>query len=279
MRQLMHILGVGAIAALLSACVTDYTGWPEHQTESEAKLWGQEVAASMGDPSVDGTFVPTVRYDCRGDGQDCTYNLTTYRNPVFGAFSRDGIVDRDGDEIQGRAGSLAAAPADPQGQFQPAYTWVDTDYSDCQFFDNLKQNFLKFDPAVAVCFTAPVEEIDKDLDLQEEFGSLGDLFSQIWSGALNDSFTLELTAVKLDGTSIPLENSVTIEASHNGIRPHSIAIDLTTPGGQELIQAILDNTQHGVPVSVGASFAGGMQVDLPSITVFAFDHDVLSAAL
>jgi hypothetical protein len=279
MRPLTKMLGVLAGAAVLSACITDYAGWPEHNTQAEAKFWGQEIAVSSGDPTTDGTFAPTVKYDCRGVGQDCTYYLTTYRNAVFGAFSRDGIVDRDGDDIQGSQGSLTSAPATPAGQFFKAYTWLDTDFTACQFFDNLRQNFLKFPPAVAVCFTAPTEEVDKDLDIQEQFGSLGDLFGQIWSGALGSSFTLELTAVELDGVSIPLANALTIDMAHNGIRPHSFAIDLTTPGGQDLIRAILDNTQHRVPVTLGATFNGGMHFSMPVMMSFAFDHDRLSAGL
>lgn len=279
MRTLTKMLGVVAGAAVMSACLTDYAGWPEHNTQAEAKVWGSEVAASMGDPSVDGTFVPTVKYDCRGVGQDCTYYLTTYRNAVFGAFSRDGIIDRDGDDIQGSQGSLTSAPAEPAGQFFKAYTWIDTDYTACQFFDNLRQNFLKFDPAVAVCQTAPSEEVDKDLDIQEQFSSLGDLFNQIWSGALGKTFTLELTAIQLDGVSIPLANTLSIGMGHNGVRPHSFAIDLTTPGGKDLIRAILDNTTDGVPVSVGASFNGGMQLNMPIHMSFAFNHERLAAGL
>jgi hypothetical protein len=278
MRVLTKMLGVAATAAVLAACVTDYGGWTEHNTQAEAKLWGNEVAVSSGQPDVDGTFVPTVKYDCRGKGTDCTKYLFTYRNEVFGAFSRDGIVDRDGDDIQGSQGSLTSAPATPAGQFFKAYTWID-EAPDCQFFDNLWQNFLKFPPQVAVCFFGASEEVDKDLDIQEQFGSLGDLFGQIWSGALAGSFTLELTAVKLNGVSIPLENAFSIGMAHNGIRPHSIALDLTTPGGKDLIRAILANTEDRVPVTLGAIFNGGMEIDMPVLMAFAFDHEALAAGL
>lgn len=279
MKRLATVLGIGATAVILSGCVTDYVGWPERNTQAEAKLLGQEVAASMGDPSVDGTFVPTVRYDCRGAGIDCTYHLTTLRNPVFGAFSRDGTVDRDGDNILGNRGSLTTAPATPAGRFRKAYTWIDNDPTACQFFDNLRQNFLRFPPAVAVCFNAPVEEVDQDLELQEDFSDLGDFFSQILSGSLERSFAVELTAIELDGVSIPLDNSLTIDMAHNGMRPHSYAIDLTTPGGQDLVHAILNNTEDGVPVEVGATFSGGMHFSLPVIISLAFDHERLAAAL
>ncbi len=278
MQRLTKMLGVLATAAVLSACITDYGGWPEHNTQAEAKFWGNEIAISSGQPEVDGTFAPTVKYDCRGQGTDCTKYLFTYRNAVFAAFSRDGIVDRDGDDIQGSQGSLTAAPATPAGQFFKAYTWID-EAPGCQFFDNLWQNFLKFAPQVAVCIGGPAEEVDKDLDIQEQFGSLGDLFGQIWSGALAGSFTLELTAIELDGVSIPLDNPLSIGMAHNGIRPHSFALDLTTPGGKDLIRAILNNTADGVPVTLGASFDGGMRFTMPVLMSFAFNHEALAGAL
>ena len=279
MSRFTTMLGAVVGAVALSGCLTDYAGWPEHNTQAEAKLWGQEVAVSTGIPAEEGTYVPTVKYDCRGLGQDCTYYLFTYRNAVFGAFSRDGIIDRDGDDIQGSQGSLTSAPATPAGQFFKAYTWRDTDYTSCQFFDNLWQNFLKIDPQVAVCNTAPIEEVDKDLDIQAQFNSLGDLFSQIWSGALGKSFTIDMNAIEIDGVSIPLNNTLSIAMSHNGIRPYGFAIDLTTPGGKEFIQALLDNTTDGVGVSLGAMFDGGMHFTMPLLMKFAFNHERLAAAL
>jgi hypothetical protein len=280
MQRLTLALGVGVLAVTSFGCVTDYVGWSEHNTQAEAKLWGQEASVqTLPEPDpTDGTYAPTVKYDCRGKDQACKVYLTTYRNAVVGAFSRDGIVDRDGDDIQGSQGSLTAAPATPAGQFFKAYTWIDTQPG-CQFFDNLRQNFLKVTPGIAICFTAPSEEIDKDLDIQEQFGSLGDLFSQIWSGALAGQFTIEMTAITLDGVSIPLDNAFSIGMAHNGIRPHSFALDLTEPGGQDLIRAILDNTADGVPVSLGATFNGGMHFSMPSMMSFAFNHERLAAGL
>ncbi len=138
---------------------------------------------------------------------------------------------------------------------------------------------MKFPPQVAVCLGGGFEEVDKDLDIQEQFGSLGDLFGQIWSGALAGNFTLELTAIELDGVSIPLDNPLSIGMAHNGLRPHSFAIDLTTPGGKDLIRAILNNTADGVPVTLGASFDGGMRFTMPVLMSFAFNHEALAAGL
>lgn len=278
MGRLALAFAVSVLAVVSFGCVTDYVAWPEHNTQAESKLWGQEVSVSSGNPATDGTYAPTVKYDCRGKGQACTVYLFTYRNPVFGSFSRDGIIDRDGDDIQGSQGSLTAAPATPAGKFSKAYTWIDNQ-AGCQFFANLWQNFLKSPPQVAVCFTAPVEEVDKDLDIQADFGSLGDLFEQIWSGTLASSFTVDMTAVELDGLVYPLNNPLTIELAHNGIRPHSIAIDVTTPGGKDFIQTVLAHTQDGVPVSIAGHFNGGMRFALPAIMSMVFDHEQLAEAL
>ncbi|NIN48508.1 MAG: hypothetical protein GTN62_00095 [Gemmatimonadales bacterium] len=273
-KKIATALSVAATAVFLAGCVTDYVGWAEHQTQSEAKLWGQEVAVSTGIDQETGTYAPTVKYDCRGQGSACSVFLVTYRNPVFGAFSRDGIVDRDGEDIQGNAGSLTAAPATPAGQFHKAYTWSDN-AAGCQFFSNLKQNFLRIAPAIAFCFTAPSEEIDKDLDLHEDFGDLGQLFAGIWSGVVGRGFSIEMTSIELNGISYELGSPLSIDMAHNGLRPMSFAMDLTTPGGKALIQAILENTNHGEPVTLAANFSGGMRVALPVIMAVAFNHDRL----
>src|SRR5918998_819919 len=122
---------VVAIAAipLTAGCVSDYRGWLGHMTESEAKLWGNEASLIVTpDPEgFSGTYAPTVKYDFRGyravptEAQcpsispdpanppaACTYpdeiDINIYYNPTVGAFSRDGCVDRDGDDLQQRPG-------------------------------------------------------------------------------------------------------------------------------------------------------------------------------
>jgi len=100
---------IGAMTVVAIGCaLTDYGGFPGHTTQSEAKLWGKEVAFSGFGGDFDGTYSYTAKY---ANGYPVTIN--SYRNAVVGAFSRDGIVDRDGDDIQGRGGSLTAFPATP----------------------------------------------------------------------------------------------------------------------------------------------------------------------
>lgn len=272
MKHRLLIVGIAAMALVSIGCaITDYEGHANHQTESEAKLWGYEIAfTGTGDPELEGTYSYSVKYDNRG-GRDTNLRIYTYRNPVPGSFSRDGQIDRDGDEIQGREGILG-------GKFWPQWTVTDP-FSGCQFALNRIQSHRNAPPPpIQLCDTA-TEEIDKDLDLQASFASTGDLLGQIWTGALDNGFTLELTGITLGGVNVPLSTPLSINAKANGIRPTQLSIDLSQPGGAALIQAVLNNTSHGVYVPVGLQFNGGMSLDLPSRTTWAFNHDTLWSLL
>jgi hypothetical protein len=285
-RRFWLTLTVIAMASLAFGCaITDYRGYLEHHTESEARLWGQEIAFSgTGDAQLDGTYSYTVKYDFRGTGTTVpgTYpspiDINTYRNPVFGAFSRDGCVDRDGDEIQGRSGHIGAGcePAVPAGKFGRQWIYIDRSLG-CQFDANFKQSFTqpKILPMILACFDSPIEEVDKDLDLQDAFASFDDLLGKIWSGAINGGFTLAVTSVELDGRVIPLSNHFSFPVSANSMRPRNAAFDVSTPGGQELIRAILSNTVDKQPVRIVLNFDGGMRLALPVVQRIAFNHDVL----
>ncbi|MEP6913292.1 MAG: hypothetical protein ABI923_11085, partial [bacterium] len=151
-RRFWLTIAVISMASLAFGCaVSDYRGYLEHHTESEAKLFGSESAISSGNPQTDGTYSYTVKYDFRGTGTTVptgtfpsNIDINTYRNPVFGAFSRDGCVDRDGDEIQGRAGHLGnrCDPANPAGKFGRQWIYVDSN-AGCQFQANFKQSFTQ----------------------------------------------------------------------------------------------------------------------------------------
>ena len=268
MKHRMFLIGVLLMSMAGFGCViSDYEGHAAHQTSAEAKLWGSEISFIAGDPALDGTYAYTVKYDNR-NGRDTNMKIYTYRNAVVDSFSRDGLIDRDGDDVQGRAGILG-------GKFLPYWTVTDP-APDCQFFDNniQKHNGAPAEPLAALCEIA-LEEIDKDLELQASFSSTGDLLGQIWSGALNGGFTAELTGITLGGANVALSQPVSIASKANGIRPIQLSIDLSGPSGQALVQAILNNTSDGVPVSVGLSFSGGMSFSLPSQMTVAFNHDAL----
>ena len=267
-----HLLLAGVVCLTMTGwgcAITDYEGHAAHQTASEAKLWGSEISfTGTGDPELDGTYAYTVKYDNR-TGRDVNMRIITYRNPIPGSFSRDGQIDRDGDDIQGRSGILG-------GRFALRYVVTDP-AAGCQFFANdIKSHGPA--PQIALCEVA-LEEVDKDMELQASFSSFGDLLAQIWSGALTGGFTAELTGVRLNGADVPLASALSIGAKSSPLRPSQIAVDLGGPGGAALVQAILANTADGVPTSVGLTFDGGMTIDLPSQWKVAFDHDALWSLL
>lgn len=258
---------IGGMAVFAIGCaITDYDGWTGHTTQSEAKLWGSEVAFQGFGGDYDGTYSYTVKY---APGSPVTIN--SYKNPVVGSFSRDGQIDRDGDDVQGRGGILG-------GKFNKWWVAVDRVPGSCEFFTNITFDKSALGPGVASC-NAASEEIDKDLDLQEAFASVGDLFAQIWSGAIGKSFTLQLSSVQINGTSIPLSNALTLNVRQNGVRPTNVSFDLSSPGGQDLIKALLNNTPNKSPVTVGFGFAGGMAFGVPTSMTLAFNHAALQSAV
>jgi len=269
-RKLTLTAALGLITVFAAGCLTDYDGRAGEQTQGEAKLWGKEFAVISG-TDYDGTWSKTVAYNNKAGAAAVTIN--NYLNPVFSSFSRDGIVDRDGDDVQGNGG-------DDGGKFNNGIKAVDNAKGSCEFFDNIKQDYVgDLGPAVALCITGFVEEIDSDLLLQESFASVDELLKGIWANSVGASFTVDLTSVSLNGVPVDLLNPVTFDVAHNGFRPINAAVDLTSPGGQELIQALLDNTVDRTPVDVSFSFDGGLGFGTPLYMSVAFDHESLRSAL
>ena len=248
--------------------ITDYAGWGLHETQAEAKLWGTEVAFSgFGDD--DGTYSYTVKYDnTEGPGP---VTINSYRNPIVSSFSRDGQIDRDGDDIQGRSGTLG-------GKFLPYFKAIDNNQFGCEFFDNIVFDKSDLGPGVALCQSAPSEEVDKDMDLQAPVASLDDLFGAIWAGTLRGSFSMEITALNINGATVAVD-SFSIYAFAEALRPGKFLIDGSQPSTAALIGAILDNTTHMQPVSLGFVFDGGLTFGLPNGAQVAFNHDVLFGIL
>ena len=310
------------MAVVSSACVSDYRGYLGHKTDSEAKLWGQEGSIlSEPDPDgVSGTYAPTVKYDFRGyralppvgdqAGQCpdlspdpanppavCTYpskiTIIVYKNPTVGAFSREGCVDRDGDDIQGRYGiDPATASCDltqpSPTKYEAKYRFIDGNLG-CQFFANYDQTFgsPKVPPGVAVCFNSPSEEIDRDLTLQgstasnvkEAFTSIDDLMTKIWSGALARNFRADLTGVTVNGSRVDFASAMPFALGRNSLRVTNYTLDFTTPGGKELIRAVLANSESGARSTVTLHFAGGMNFTVPSSMILTFNHEALKRML
>jgi len=159
-----------------------------------------------------------------------------------------------------------------------ADSWVDRAPGTCEFFSNIMYDKSALGPGVASCNSAS-EEVDRDLELQDAFASLGDLFTQIWSGALGKNFTVQMTSVTVNGAAVPLADALTVNLRQNGVRPMSASLDLSSPGGQDLIRALLNNTPDKQPVTLGFGFSGGMAFGVPTSMTLAFNHAALRAAL
>src|SRR5689334_6626571 len=164
-RLLMkHLLSFGFVVfgLVVSGCaITDYEGHAGHQTSSEARLWGYEISfEGTGDAALDGTYSYTVKYNNK-TARDTNLKIITYRNPVVGSFSRDGQIDREGDDIQGRGGILG-------GKFASYWTVTDP-AAGCQFdLNRIQSHGGAPPPAILLCDVA-TEEVDKDLELQASF--------------------------------------------------------------------------------------------------------------
>lgn len=267
-KALLAIAVLAMTATMIGCAITDYSGIVDHKTSSEAKLWGKDVSFTGFAPDLDGTYAYTVRYDNRGGQGVVTIN--SYRNEVPGSFSRDGIVDRDGDDVQGNGGTLG-------GRFLPQFVAVDaTGAGVAEFFDNITQDKSSTGPLAALAVTVN-EEVDADFDLHASFGSIGELLGQIWSGAVGDSFTLEVESLVIGGETIPVD-TVSIGLRANGVRPMQLSIE-NSPAWDSVFQALLDNTEHGQPLSIGINFAGGLSVATPTGWEVAFNHDAIRAVM
>lgn len=254
-------LAMLAVTALAVGCaITDYNGIGGHRTTGEAKLWGSEISFSGFGADFDGTYSYTVRYS---NGFPVT--IFSYRNTVVSSFNRDGLVDKDGDDVQGNGGTLG-------GKFLPWIVSVDS-AAGCQFGDNVTQD-KGAGAGVFLCIDGFQEEVDKDFEVNASFGSLDDLIRQILAGTLTGRFDLELVGVTINGTTHPVDTLV-IGATAAGARPTQFTVT-NQRAFESLRQAILDNTNHLELVSLGLVFNGGLSISLPHNMSVAFDHNVVS---
>lgn len=271
MKKVGLILAVAAMAVFAVGCaITDYDGIPGHKTTGDAKLWGKEISFSGFGENSDGTYSYVVSYD---NNQSGSVRIGTLRNEEIASFSRDGLVDRDGDDVQGNSG-------DSGGRFLPYVTAVDTAKGSCEFDANINPGGDKSKGGLGIllCINGFQEEVDNDHELNARFSSLDDLLKQVWSGALSGRFSLELTSIKINGVSYPVDN-LRIRASTTATSIGRLSLNGSHVAVPGLIQTILDNTEHRVPVSIGLGFAGGLRVNAPSGWSVAFDHDVLGSLL
>lgn len=281
----------------LGCAITDYSPWPGHKTQGEAKLVFQEIAFTGLDQSLDGTYAYSVNYDhssipigafprititsWHNNGGTIVPNALGWPNGTAlpPAFNPDGLADRTGN-LNGEFGSFFFIPPwSKDAKWGKFFVSVDTD-GDCQFFANVKQDFSgsPLGPALAECLDAPLEEVGDIVEL-ESFKSLDDLLGRIWDGSLASSFTLSVTSVSLNGAEHQMINPFSVSMKTTGLRPSTVAMDFRTAAGKELLQSVLNGTVDKAPTSISLSFAGGLRFNFPSSLKVAFNHAVIRRAL
>jgi hypothetical protein len=278
--------------ASLGCAVTDYSPWPGHKTQGEAKLLFQEIAFTGIDPKLDGTYSYSVSYDHSNvpiGAFPGAITITSYHNnggtiapsgvALPPAFNPDGFADRLGN-LNGEYGSYNSFPPWTQDQRWGKYfVSVDTE-GDCQFLANVKQDNSgsPFGPGVALCFNAPSEETGEIVEL-ESFASLDNLIGRIWEGSLSNNFTMTVNGVSFNGSEHAMTNPFVVNIKHTGFRPSTLAVNFTTASGKELLQAILNGTSDRAPTRIAMRFSGGLKLALPRSWQVAFNHAVLRKAL
>jgi hypothetical protein len=287
MRLAPFVSLLGLVIYPLGCAITDYQPWTGHHTSGEARLWGFEIAAKTGDPRLDGTYTYTVTYDDSNTpaGGFATTTITTYHNNGFvgtnpPAFDPDGIADRTGVDINGRYASYSFFPPWTKDQKWGKYfVAVDTQFG-CQFGDNIKQDYSRSTSGLLtmLCINGGSEEV-ADIQELEDFKGLDDLFARIWAGTLAKNFTMNLTVVTFNGVQYPMNSALSLAMKNTGLRPSTIAVDLTTPAGKEFLNAILNYTTDKAPTSLGLEFSGGMTLNLPQSWKVAFNHAAIRKVL
>lgn len=277
----VSIVAVLSLSVLTVGCaITDYVPGQGHRTAVEAKLRNTEIAfGNVG--GLSGTYSYTVDYNNQsntgvaGPPPD-NIVINTYRNRVFAAFNRDGFVNRDGSDLQGRRGHIGGAPfpAAPAGSW--SRTFIANDQAPgCQFFANVTFGA----PVIAACFLGSAEETDNfDVDLQASFSSFDELLGAIWEGTFTESegISLDLLGVRINGETHAIGQPISIEMRHNGFRPDGFSVVASAAAMSDLVELVKANTGHLEPVTLGLSCSGGLEFDFPSKLLFAFDHTALA---
>jgi hypothetical protein len=269
MKKFAALAVVAMFAMVIGCAITDYNGWADHKSTSEAKLWGKDVSFSgFTPPDLNGTYSYTAKYD---NTAEFSVTINSYKNEAISSFTRDGMIDMDGDDVQGSQGTNG-------GRFLPFFKAVDTDPFGCGFSDNIVFDKSSAGYGAGLCFTGGgMEEVDKDFELHAAFTDLDHFNKSIWTGVTGDPFAVDVAAIRINQNNHWV-STFPIEMSHNFVRARTFTIH-NGPGLQSAIKAILDNTEHLVPVQFGFVAVGGMTVDTPVPMQVAFNHDSLRAHL
>ena len=200
MRPVSIAASVIGLVLLSSACLTDFNPLPGDRTQSMsgagAKVLGQEAAIEGVDTLPNPyTVSQLVSYDNRyGDAPSPQHPviIENAANDGFGAFSRDGVKNRDGQNTLNHKGITDDGRLHV---FRRSVLAVDT-APGCQGFDNIvRDNSGLAGAGMALCYEGDsIELVDSsDLPLQDLNGNqiktVDDLMSLLVRSRLNDGDT------------------------------------------------------------------------------------------
>lgn len=273
---------VKSFAVLLVLVVTgcgysDYPGHPGHKTQKEAYVPSMNTVISGWGDEYDGTYVHSVKYNNR-NWQKINFNfsvkITSYKNIVTSSYPHRPNIFPDADDFNRATGFSG-------GDFHKYWIAEDKDPNAVGGLDNFDQsqpldadgNWIA--PGLILTVDAPEQEVDRvDWDLQSSIKNAAGLLNTLVSNKGKVS-NLELTinGLELDGQLHSVEN-FNVGFSTNGMGVSEVLLK-KQKSAKNVLNTIIENTEHLEKVDVKLHFTNGMAIALPKSMTIMFNHDVL----
>ena len=237
-----------------TGCLTDFEPMPGTRTQTQdgagAKLFGfEDGTIGMGTTPDPYTATQLLSYDNR-DGlapsPASPVLIENAANDGFGAFSGDGLIDRDGHGTLNHKGIT-----NPEGTlhtFRRSVLCVDT-APGCQYFANVvRDNCGVAGTGVALCFEGPAEIIDTmNLALQDAQGnrirSVDDLMGLLVKARMNGgdtSLDVGLRRMEFGGRGLTFRKPINIHVGNARL----FNIKLAAEGNRESIMQLVSHLKR-----------------------------------
>lgn len=284
---------LAAMMALLSiACITDYVPAIGDKTQTMdgagAKFWGYEGAASgYGSTPDPYTASQACSYDNRAWDSPSPKNpvvIENMANDGFGAFSRDGLKDRDGHGTLNHKGWDSGL--NTLHTFKRSVLCIDT-ASTCEFAANVVRDNSGTGPGLMVCFTAATELVDSfDYPLNDSEGNrlqtVDDVIGMLVKSRLNAGDTsMDLKLQKMtfgDGSDFTFSEPLNIGMGDARLQKFSISADGNRSQMVQLIRHLKrTGFKTGDPVR-GLDF-GDFRIGIPESVTITLGMDAMDKIL
>lgn len=292
MKFVGAIAGVAALFIATTGCLTDFEPLPGTRTQTQdgagAKLYGFEQGTiGMGTTPDPYTATQLLSYDNRSGTTPSPGSPVVIENAAndgFGAFSGDGLIDRDGHGTLNHKGQTN--PAGTLHTFRRSVLCVDT-APGCQFFGNVvRDNSGNAGAGVAICFEGPAEIIDTmNLALQDAQGnrieSVDDLMGLLIRARLNagdTSLDLGLKKMKFETGEVTFRKPLQIHMGNARL----FDVKLSADGNRETIMQLVRHMKRkglktNEPVKGLALDFGDFRATLPDNLVLSFNMKKMDA--